>query len=1180
MKKRINDLLNGTFEYEPEGFEISEEKIEGKVLEGNSYRGRFSVKAHEGRSLQGFLYSTNARMGFEPSMFFSGRETFHFEVDTRGMKPGSCVEGAFIICTDSGEVTLPYCIRIVEKQGMEGRIETLSPEEFVQLAKMDFGKAYVLFRSKEFAQIVKNWEPRYFSMYEGILGTDVSYQSLEEFLTGCGLKEALTLSFAAGHVCHRDVEGTTREEIRLSKNTWGFSQIQFSSDNECLTIERPHVTTDEFVGSVYGLTYMIHKDKLHAGRNFARITAKMGSRVFSCAVEVRNGMESVEYSQVHMQKQELMGLFSSYIDHRAGRIGYAEWLKLSKDGIQAYRSTGGTHIFADFYEVYVTEKNEEHEEAKRLFGEIAERKKDLTIPAWRGCYLALSLLWTKEKEQEEDVQTEVERLYMEHQENWILQWLMFYVNGHLIKNDTKKLELLRRQYLYGCKSPMMYLEAYDILKKEPLMLRSLGEFEIHLLRFLCREHLLDREICGQTAQLACRFQGFHRVLFGVLTRCYEVYPTQKMLTAICSMLIKGQKNEREYAKWFELGVLEDVRITGLYEYYVETMEEVKERLLPQSIRMYFTYHNTLDYGRKAAIYANIIKNREKDPHTYENYRPEMELFMEEQLQKGRINEDLALIYEKLLTRECLTTSLVKGLEQVLFACEITCKNPMMKHVAVIHEELLGEEKVMLNGGKALVHLYTADAAILLEDKERKRYGNRELYTVKRLLASPVFEGYVRELSADASAVVVHDCFRAGNLSNITEENVEKYVRLMKLPGIKDSYREKAEKNLLQFFGAHPEDEHLAEFLLNSRQEILIREEKGIYTELLVKEGLCSQAYEVIASYGTEGIAGKTLVRICTYKVQELEGEEDRLLLAFCAQCFLEGIYEEIMLSYLLKYYEGPAVYMKKLWEAGTGFELDTFALDERILTMLLFTRRDLQDTEKIFADYWKKDGKAKILRAYVTLMSYRYFVKAEAIEDTVFAYIEQVMLGNVSTADVCRLALLKYFTEKKKLTQGQKKWLYYLLGKYTDQGMYFAFYDKLPEKLKKEFGLYDKFVVEYRTNPNAEVTLHYQINEEKEESLLMTDAFEGIFTKEFTLFYQDRISWYVTEETDGTGKTSETDTHIHKKRASRGSHLKYDLINRLIEAEQKKDEKLYQETLDQLIGQQYLTEELFGRRHE
>lgn len=1175
MKKRISDLLNGKFEYRPESFEISAEKIEGTVPKGENFRGKFSVKAMEGKSIRGFLYSTNVRAGFSPAMFYASRETFSFEIDTKGMEAGTMVEGAFVICTTSGEHELPYRIAIQEEKGTPERLRKYSPEEFAALAKEDFGKAYVLFVSREFSEILADWDPSFTALYEGIRGQSVSYHSLEQFLVGGGLKEPLKLTPQMKHLYFHDVEETTREEVLLTKNTWGFMEVRISSDNDFLTVERPSVTTEEFVGSIYNVSFVLHPEKLHGGRNFARLTIRMGCQTEECVVEVRRTGQGSLQKPLHRQKQEITALMSAYIDYRAERMGVQEWTGISLGSLENYRKAGGNHIFADLYESYLLYCKEETLKAELCMQQVTERREELALPQWQGFYLYLTTFQNQEKEYGEYVQDEIRKLFLENQENWILQWLMFRVNGHLIKNDTEKLDSIRRQYLCGCKSPVMYLEATDILKTEPLLLRNLEEFEIHLLRFICREHLLDREICGQAAQLACRFQKFHPVLFPILCRSYEVYPTKNMLTAICSMLIKGHRKGKEYAKWFELGVRQDVRITGLYEYYVQTMEEPGDKLLPQSVRMYFIYHNTLDYVKKAAIYANIIRNRTRDPKTYEDYRKSCELFMEEQLLAGRINRDLALIYQVMLTRMVMDKAMAEGLSKVIFTWEIICENPKMKHVIVVHEQFRQEQRVMLSGGRACVKIYSPYCSILLEDGDGRRYGGEELYKKERLLNRPVFEEYLREFLEASTGLIISDCCSQTREIVITSENVKQFVILLGMEEIKESYKKKLEKKLTEFYGSHPDAEYLYEFLELADDSRLAARYKRELAELLVREGMCGRAYELVCRYGTEQVSARTLVRICSYQTEKQEYGEDGLLTAVCAQCFFRGVYEEGMLKYLLQYYEGPIESMKKLWRAGKGFELEAFGLEERILTLILFERQGLADTEEIFEAYWHSQGKSKICRAYVTLMCYRYFVKEEPAADCVFTYIEEMMLGNVSTADVCRLALLMRYTRKSRLSEGQKKWMRYLLEKYDSQGMRFAFYRDLPDKLKREFHLQDRFILEYRTDPAEDVILHYQINDGKEESVLMRNTFEGIFTKEFVLFYLDRLTWYFTVECDGKKRDTEKKTYSYTRRSVRGSTARYDLINRMIEADHRQDEALYRKLKEQYIGQQYLVEELF-----
>ena len=67
----------------------------------------------------------------------------------------------------------------------------------------------------------------------------------------------------------------------MSKSTWGFMRLEISSDAPFLKVERPLVTTDEFIGSTYQMEYLIDPGLLHPGRNWGRIAVKHRFRHWS-----------------------------------------------------------------------------------------------------------------------------------------------------------------------------------------------------------------------------------------------------------------------------------------------------------------------------------------------------------------------------------------------------------------------------------------------------------------------------------------------------------------------------------------------------------------------------------------------------------------------------------------------------------------------------------------------------------------------------------------------------------------------------------------------------------------------------------------------------------------------------------------------------------------------------------
>ena len=51
------------------------------------------------------------------------------------------------------------------------------------------------------------------------------------------------------------------------KNTWGYMPIRIEAEGAFIKVSRPEISTDDFVGNVYEIEYVVRPEYLHAGRN-------------------------------------------------------------------------------------------------------------------------------------------------------------------------------------------------------------------------------------------------------------------------------------------------------------------------------------------------------------------------------------------------------------------------------------------------------------------------------------------------------------------------------------------------------------------------------------------------------------------------------------------------------------------------------------------------------------------------------------------------------------------------------------------------------------------------------------------------------------------------------------------------------------------------------------------------
>ena len=1180
MKKRIEQLLNEEFEYEPSPMRISQARIHAVLRKGAAFRGEFTVESEDQKKMKGFIYSSSPRMGYEPSDFDGIREKIIYELDSTGMNEGDVLEGAFTICSNRGEYQVPYHIEIA-KSVVKTSTEVIdSLDDFIKIAKEDFQKAYSIFLSDGFLKILSGQAPRWMPLYEGLQMKPSGCQDMEEFLIGIHSKERVKFSLGESKVCLDSSDQVQQESLTILKDSWGFQKLDISSDADFIQPERQSVTTDDFIGSSCCLNYLICPEKLHAGNNYGRIRIKSSFQTLVCEITVVKSSHNASSLERREQKKRIKSLLERYLAFRLNRISLKEWVEVSQEDLDEYRRAGGAELMVELYRAHLCFASGREEDGCILLSELQGHREIAAIPELQGYYLYLTTFYNKDRKYVDYVEERLLELLGQNQENWILQWFLMYLQENLVSHLTERLEVIRRQFLCGCRSRIMYLEAYKIIEKSPLLLKKFGEFERCLLRFISREELLNNEIIMQVGDLASRNREYSGELYEILKKCYQIKPSDGLAGAICRLLIKGNKEGGEYFEWYEKAVEADLRITGLYEYYVKSLDPESKVELPRMVRMYFAYNNTLDYRKKAQVYANVIENREKDPRTFQNYRPIIEKFMVDQIAAGRINRELAVIYRTFLNRSVLNERMAKQLAAVLFSCEIHSDDPNAKFAVVIHRQLKGEQRVSLTGKKAVVQIYTDDYEILIEDEKGYRYPSLQPVEMVRLLDEPELISLCRELAPKCPEIILYVCRTMDEKHPVREENVKDFCSLLDMKEIRESFREKIRQEILDYYYHNPKSESLYDFLheIEPGQFVLIGKRK--LTELLVSEGMSREAFELTEVYGAEDVDCGVLVRMCSRMIISKEFDEDEMLLSNCWHCFVNDKYDETVLSYLVKYYDGPIENMKRLWRAGKQFELETFELEEKILLVLVFMRCKAGQTEEIFASYRRKMGKKKLLKAYAISRAYDYFVREETIGDQVFTYIEQAYEREKIQPRVCLLALLRWYAASASLTEKQQENVQKLLEEFYYGGMQFAFYQKFDRILTRPFQIQDKSYVEYRTNPGATVTLTWYLEKSdgektREISEPMKNVYEGIFVKEFTLFYGETVHYSIQEEQNGTRKEKNDQTLSFCSNSSTGDHSCYDLINRLAKALDDRDEKAVKHVMELYLEQKCLADHIF-----
>ena len=153
-------------------------------------------------------------------------------------------------------------------------------------------------------------------------------------------------------------------------------------------------------------------------------------------------------------------------------------------------------------------------------------------------------------------------------------------------------------------------------------------------------------------------------------------------------------------------------------------------------------------------------------------------------------------------------------------------------------------------------------------------------------------------------------------------------------------------------------------------------------------------------------------RLCSRRIREENYVEDPFLTYLCFELFRRQQYDKVTLMYLATYYCGGTQNMKALWKVLTDYGVPSYKISERIITQMLFSESMFEE-EQIFRDYYVADNVYfRLKQAYLAYVSRSYVVDGRELEHCVFEIIANECEKKEDLPDICRIALLKYFSDR------------------------------------------------------------------------------------------------------------------------------------------------------------------------
>lgn len=396
--------------------------------------------------------------------------------------------------------------------------------------------------------------------------------------------------------------------FELKKSGTELTQIHIYADAEFIELEKNDISTDDFAGDRLDINYIINPAKMHAGNNYGFIHVDSYTQHLKVKVSAVASKATGEEFEVRWEERQAeYKLTKLYLDFRMKKIKKEKWLSSSMQIVDRIRGIKGQDPFYDLVQVQLLAMSGREESAVKIFDGL---KKDIMGRIGDNvelyCYfLYVSTLMVKEEEYTAQVYSQVKKFYENGYDTYRVLWILFYLGPDSESNKSIKLIRIKDTVNTGCTSPVMYIEALNIINAQPVLLRVLNQFEMRVINYGCKNGIITEKLAMQIADVAANEKNISINTLIILKKLYEQFDKDEILTVLVTQMIRMGMTGDNCFEIYEKGVLRGLRITRLYEFYIASMPKNIERQLPKIVLMYFAYDNILSDSDKA-FYMQIL----------------------------------------------------------------------------------------------------------------------------------------------------------------------------------------------------------------------------------------------------------------------------------------------------------------------------------------------------------------------------------------------------------------------------------------------------------------------------------------------------------------------------------------------------------------------------------------------
>ncbi len=1173
----------------------------GEVREGS-----FSVHGNEKNPVQGFVASSMPQMTCLTDTISGAADEISYRFDGSTYQVGDTAEGYFRIWSNQGEYKVPFTVNVqpVFLESSLGPVRNLF--HFMNLAKTRWQEAVKIFYDPAFIHVFSASEKEEKTLYRGLSKQQGNEQNVDEFLIATGKKRAVQYLPSQSQIRH-DLPIIEREPIRgmleIGRNGWGYTRVQVEANGAFLKVDKSQLVLDDFKAGSAGIAYEIDPEALHCGWNGGAIVLKSFHETIEIPVVVTYCTSTaLRTIYLRQSKKAILDMMRGYEKFRNGQESGKVFLENTKAQIVQLAESDRNNPMTALYRIHYLLTAGKSAEAlwelqqcnKTLSGDLDElapmstAQFDLESDEEYSYRMYLTILCAEDALEgnaqnesseemafsqrvgdaderrylEQVMQDAVRAIELRHRrnpENFWIAWLYLYASGENLRRPSYGFRMMREQYQFGSRSPLLYIEAYEMVQGNPTILHEFDDFSLQVLWYAARHDLLTDAVITQIDYLAGRQKNFSFRLLHILEKCYAVKDSaflQETLTAICTLLVRGNMTDEKYFPWYQSGVEKELPITRLYDYYMMSIPSDFAGEIPQMVLLYFVYQNALPVEKAAFLYRYVLEHRDLLGELFEHYMLQIESFTMSYLQQRQIGKDLAALYRTyLVPGKVIASEAVSAAIPVAFMCLVETTDTRLHRAVLVYDQCVGETYYPVNDGKAFVPVYGDDARIFLEDDAGNRYAVSVPFTTTRLLD---YKALSETLSVYETENIPFDMYLSGMTGSyfkITEKNADRFLRLIGSAVLMPKRRNEVRRELLRYYWEQKDQAGMISCLdnINAGEDGMTRDLRNVYVAYFVRCELTMKAYEWVKHFGSEGIDADILIALCEQLLaaqpkEVLAGDIRFVDLAF--ESFLKGRSSEALLSFLARHMDALTEEWEKLRHAmaarGMAQSLQK-DLCRRMLMQMLYTGEMIEGRDDVIATFNKKEAAPtepnentdsaasaeaaekerlqteqdqELMTRIVAQSAHYHFVRGDAMSREQFDLITWYGQEGVPIVDICRIAWLEDRADRSgEVTDSEREVAALFLSDLIAQDIAFPFFRQFIGIVPQLQAYADETLVIYRAKeyvPGTKVLYHYAMEKNgKRETYAakeMKEMYEGVYVTGFLLFFGEQMHYYITDD--------------------------------------------------------------------